>query len=220
MTMVDIVIYSYFISAIIGLICLPWMANKSFKLLAVFWFFSVVVDLNIDRFDSGNGNSIRFFYCIFYPISLLIYIYIFNVNRSWRSVRYIMHFFSSVFVIIVAALEILTNLDDVSSANTVFVAQAFGVFLVVLLYFSDIFVIKRIIFPLKEPLFLVASALLLYTSGNLIATGFFHQLFSYSHELAHTLYNINYIMNILMSILFAASFIFSLKKSVDLSNGN
>ena len=210
--------YSYVISAIVGLACFSKIASRSFRLLAAFWAFSVAFDLNIERFDAGDGRTIRLFYCLYYPFALIIYVYIFNAERSWKSVRYWLQWLAISVVTFIACFQIFKNLDENSAANTVFIVQAFGIFLVVLPYFSDVLISRQYIEPLKEPLFLVASALLLYTSGNLIGTGFFHQLFSYSKELAHNLYKLNYLMNIIMSILFSAAFIRSTQKAKNYSD--
>ncbi|QMW01496.1 hypothetical protein [Spirosoma foliorum] len=216
--MVTTLIYSYIISAVIGLVCLPKIGNTAFKILAIFWAFSVTIDLGIERFDAGDGRLIRLYYCLYYLIALTVYVYVFNANQTRRSIRYWLQWLSVGLLAIVVSVQILENLQDHTAANTVFIAQAFGVFWVVLPYFSDVLVSRNYIDLFKEPLFLVASALLLYTSGNLIATGFFHQLFAYSKELARHLYKLNYGMNIIMCVLFSAAFIVSTKKTRALSN--
>jgi hypothetical protein len=111
-----------------------------------------------------------------------------------------------------ALYQIAFNLDNTTSADDVFLIQGICTLCIVLLYFRDILVSKEILILTEEPIFWIATGVLFYTTGNLIATGFFHQMYAYSKPLALSMYKLNYVLNIIMSLLFGVAFVISTRK--------
>lgn len=204
--------YSYVISSVIGLICLQRMVFHPLRVLAIYWAMYVLIDLNLEYFDAGDGKLIRFFYCLLYSVSLAIYVYIFNRKQSLKNYSYWSQCILVILVFMFSVFSILYNLNNETAANDVFLVQGICALYVALTYFHSILVSSKIMFLSNEPLFWVATGILFYNAGNIIASGFYHQIYSYSKNLAIALYKLNYILNIVMSVTFAISFIIATRK--------
>ena len=211
--------YSYVISAVIGLICWRQISFQPLRVLAVYWAITVLIDLNLEQFDAGDGKLIRFFYCLLYPMALGVYVYLFNYEKSSKFLEYWIQWVAVAIVAVVSISYILFNLDKITAANDIFLIQGTCTLYVVLLYFHSILVSNKVMFLSEEPLFWVATGVLFYNAGNVIASGFYHQIYSYSKDLAIALYKLNYILNIVMSVTFSIAFIISAKKISIRSDG-
>ncbi|CCH55892.1 hypothetical protein BN8_05190 [Fibrisoma limi BUZ 3] len=202
----------YVTSAVVGLVCFRQINLAPIRALVIYWVFMVSVDLGLEQLGEDQTVVIELFYCLIHTIAFAVYVYIFNQNAPKKSFRYITQLIMLGVVGLFAVYQIVFNLDDLTASDDVFLIQGPCALFVVLLYFRDILFGKEVLILIEEPLFWIATGILFYTTGNLIATGFFHQIYASAKYLALALYQLNYVLNIVMSIAFGAAFVLSTQR--------
>lgn len=211
--------YCFVGSAIIGIAYWRQMTSQSLRVLAIYWALYVTVDLNLEQLEAGDGELIRLVYCLMHPISLAVYVYLFTARQDISKFNYWFEWILVAMVCAVSLFYIANNLKKETAANDIFLIQGICTLYVVLNYFRNIIFRNKLIYLSTEPLFWVATGILFYTTGNVIASGFYHQIYAYSKEMALTLYKLNYTLNVIMSIMFIIAFVISTKQVSTNPNG-
>lgn len=211
MTIIDFLTYSVIVCTIIGGLCYRQMSPVSLRLLVVFFFVQTTADLLLVYvFPIGDGHLIRVVYSFLKPMEYGVYAYLFYDRiRSERSYHYAL--WSVVGVMTLSMIQLFFLPDSKTVATNVILVEGLLTLVLILLYFRYILFTKTIILLWQEPLFWIAVGLLFFYSGNIVATGFYHQLRQYSVSLAKNLYLLNYTLNILDYLLTSIAFVLSTK---------
>lgn len=99
-----------------------------------------------------------------------------------------------------------------SAVSITFIATGIGCIVIVLIYFSSVMTSPTPVALSRDPAFWIATALLFFFTGNIIATGFYPQLLRISDELAKSLYkSLNLSLGIVKYLLFTIAFTVSRK---------
>ena len=208
---------SSIICMLVGLVCFRQISLTHIRYLILFITVSVLIDNVFLEFIYSDSKTIRVLYCFLHSLEYLICFVIFNQNTEKKSFRYIFLFLAFIFLVFYSIYQISFNLSDKTASTNVFLFDCFFTIFTVLLYFRDIIKSDKIIYLSKEPLFWIATGLLFFMTGNVVSTGFYHQLLKYSKEVAVALYKLNYILNILMNILFSIAFIIATRNNKKLN---
>jgi hypothetical protein len=187
------------------------MSPISLRVLVIFKFLQTTADLLLLYvFPIGDGQLIQVTYSIIKPLEYGVYAYLFNDRiRSVFSYRYA--WLSSIGVGLISAIQLLFAADSRTVATNIIILQGLLTLILVLLYFRSILFTKNIVLLWNEPLFWIATGLLFFYAGNIVATGFYHQLRQYSIPLAKNLYLLNYTLNMLNFLLTSIAFVIATK---------
>lgn len=203
-----------FLCMIIGFICITQMKPIYLRFfitwLVILCLSEIVLFYFYDYFP--KGKLVRIVYCSIYFFGYSIYSYVFykkfNLNHWFNK-----YLISTIIIFLLFTLySLFFRLEVKNSAADTFMFMSILSIILTLYYFWRIIASKETIQLSKEPLFWIATGTLFYYTGNLIATGFFHRLYSTSKEFAQMLYKLNHILAIAQFILFSIAFILSTKK--------
>lgn len=213
MTLFDIVTYSLWLSVGLGIFFFNKLNSKSIKLLLIFQVIAVSFDIFlIYILPKDKGISIKAVYSILKPFEYTIYVYLFNSDTIKKGIKYYYLIFSVLIIFGFSIYTLLFLLSNKSAATNLIILEGILVIILVLLYFKDILSSKEIIYLSDDPLFLIGIGLLLFFSGNIIATGFYHQLKAQSPDFAKALYRLmNHLLGIFQSIMFSYAYYKSYK---------
>lgn len=208
MTLFDFVTYSIWISVGIGIFCFSRIKTNSIKLLIAFQVIGILSDIFlIYILPKEKGNFVRTFYCILKPIEYTIYVIVFNSNTLKKGVKYYYLLVSIITIFSLSIFTLLFRITTKSAATNIILLEGVLVIIVILLYFKDILASKEIIFLSESPRFIIAVGILLFFTGNIIATGFYHQLKIQSPDLAKSLYKLmNHSLGIFQSTTFGYAY--------------
>ena len=208
MTLFDFVTYSIWISVGIGLLFFSRIKTNSIKLLICFQVIGILSDIFlIYILPKEKGNFIKTFYCILKPFEYTVYAIVLNSNIAKKGLKYYYLLASITVIFIFSIFTLLFRINTKSAANNIILLEGVLVIIIVLLYFKDILKSKEIIFLSKTPQFIIAVGILLFFTGNIIATGFYHQLKIQSPDLAKSLYKLmNHSLGIFQSIMFGYAY--------------
>lgn len=167
-------------------------------------------------FSNGNrGNVMKLVqvtYCILDPFYYLTYAYVFLLAQ--HPIKLMQRLLIAVFLIFLlfSFYQIAYQVNERSIANDSFLIKSVLVLLIVLRYFWTLIQSNQIITLSKESLFWIATGSLFFFAGNVISSGFFHQLFNYSENWARALYKLGYILEILLYLFSILAFVLSSRK--------
>lgn len=210
----NIVSIALYICGVVGLVCYSRMSPTYLRAFA-WWIWAYALgDIALYLFfkQVPNGLLVPIIYCILDPFGFLAYVYVLLLRP--RPAPWLVRVAVSVFAgfLVFAVYQLAFTLENQTSANTSFLLRSVLVLFVVMFYFRKLIQSEQVIILLREPLFWIATPSLFYFAGNIIATGFFHQLYAHSNKLADALYLLNYILELVMYLLFALAFILSVRK--------
>lgn len=206
--------YAFRISLLVGIIYYRKMIPTKLRLWVWFMGLGVLVDYILLNITDENGKPyqslVRTLYGILRPIELLV---IFYIYKDKINSKYLITFLKVIcgISIVYAAYKLFYDVNDYSSTS-IFILCGISEIIIILLYFWSLLSSKEIITLHKEPLFWIATSLLFFYSGNIISTGFYHQINLYSKSLSQSLYKLNYILNIVQSLVFGYAFYISTLK--------
>ena len=206
--------YAFRISFLVGISCYRKMIPTKLRLWVWFMGLGVLVDYVLLTYTDENGKPyqslVRILYGILRPIELLV---IFYLYKDKISNKYLTTFLKVICVVSIfyAIYKLFYDVNDYSSTS-IFIFCGISEIIIILIYFWSLLRSKEIMVLQKEPLFWIATSLLFFYSGNIISTGFYHQINSYSKSISQSLYKLNYILNILQSLIFAYAFYISTLK--------
>lgn len=214
MKLFDFVTYSLWINIIIGVFCFKSLNQHKLRYLLGFQIISSVADFFlIYVLPMQDGLFVRYFYCFLKPFEYLVYIFLFNNKIQKQGAKFYCLIFSFLILFSYSIYNIVFRIDSKSASNNVIILEGCLVLILVMFYFKDILNSKEVIILTKEPLFWIATGLLFFYSGNIIATGFYHRLREYSKDFAKSLYTLNFILGITMSMLFSIAYLVANKNS-------
>lgn len=105
------------------------------------------------------------------------------------------------------AVLFLTGNTSASAVSTTFILTGIGLIAVSLVYFRSVMTSPVPVSLHGDPAFWIATALLFFYSGNIIATGLYPQLLRISEELAKLLYkSLTLSLGVVNYLLFAVAF--------------
>ncbi len=110
--------------------------------------------------------------------------------------------------------QVAFHITERTAATNVFLAMGILTIILVLSYFSLLIRTNKILRLSDDPVFWIATGLLFFLSGNIVATGFYHKLRANPEtaSMARNLYLLNYVLSILKSILFSIAFVIAARK--------
>lgn len=209
--------YAFRITLLVGIIYYRKMIPTKLRLWVWFMGLGVLVDYVLLTYTDANGKPyqslVRVLYGILRPIELLVIFYFYTDKihgKHWNNLLKVICGIS----ILYAAYKLFYDRYDLSSTS-IFIFCGIAEIIIILLYFWSLLRSKEIIVLQKEPLFWIATSLLFFYSGNIISTGFYHQINSYSKSISQSLYKLNYILNIMQSLIFAYAFYISTLRKQD-----
>jgi hypothetical protein len=210
--------YAFRISFLVGIICYRKMIPTKLHLWVWLMGLGVLVDYILLNYTDENGKPyqslVRILYGILRPIELLVVFYIFSYKIKGKYLNTFLKVVCGVSVFY-ATYKLFYDVNDYSSTS-IFIFCGISEIIIILFYFWSLLKSKEIITLQKEPLFWIATALLFFYAGNIISTGFYHQINLFSKSLSQSLYKLNYILNIMQSLVFGYAFYIStLKKGED-----
>lgn len=206
--------YAFRISLLVGIIYYKKMIPTKLRLWVWFMGLGVLIDYILLTYTDGNGKPyqqlVRTLYGILRPIELLV---IFYFYKNKIKDKYLITFLKVIcgVSIFYATYKLFYDINDYSSTS-IFIYCGISEVIIILLYFWSLLRSREIIMLQKEPLFWIATSLLFFYSGNIISTGFYHQINLYSKNLSQSLYKLNYILNIMQSLTFSYAFYMSTLK--------
>lgn len=213
MTLFDLVTYSIWINLVIGIFSFTKLKPFRLHYLLIFQIISAIAEaILIYVLPMQEGTYVRYVYCFLKPFEYTVFTYLFNPDIIRKSIQNSYLIFSIIVLFIYASYNLIFMINTKSAANNVTILEGSFTIILVLLYFKKTLKSKEIIILSKEPLFWIATGLLFFYTGNIIATGFYHRLREYSPELAKSLYSLNFILGILLSILTSFAYIVAFKK--------
>lgn len=212
MVLFDLVTYSTWVSVAIGIIFFRKIDTLALRFFIVFQLLGTIAEFFlIYILPMNDGLYVRIVYCSLKPVEYLLFVYLFNYMKAIKRLKYF-YLQGSVVVLFCFAIYNLTiNIHSESAATNVILLGGCFTIVLVLLYFRDILKSDKVIYLLNDPLFWIATGLLFFYTGNIIATGFYHRLWAYSQGLAKSLYMLNFILNILLSLLLSIAYIVAYK---------
>jgi hypothetical protein len=207
----DITTYASVAYAIIGGYCFKSISSNGLRALIFFLCIQVIADLFlIYVFPIGNGHLIRVVYSILKPIEYGVYGFLFYERiRSKASYYYVL--LSTTSLCLISGFQWLIDSASLAIATNIILIEGIFVLVLVLLYFRTILLSNSVILLFEDPLFWIATGLLFFYTGNIVATGFYHQLMKISAKLAHNLYLLNYTLNLLNYLLSSIAFVIASK---------
>lgn len=213
MTLFDIVTYSLWLSVGLGIFFFNKLDSKAIKLLVIFQTIAVSFDIFlIYILPKDKGVFIKAIYSILKPFEYTIYVYLFNSGTIKKGIKYYYLVCSIVVIFAFSIYTLLFLLSSKSAGTNLIILEGILVIILVMLYFKDVLNSKEIINLADDPLFLIGIGLLLFFSGNIIATGFYHQLKAQSPDFAKTLYRLmNHLVGIFQTIMFSYAYYKSYK---------
>ena len=196
------------ISLGIGVYFYKKIGDNSLKLLILFQVLVSIADIFlIYILPKEKGAFVKIIYCTLKPLEYNLYVYMFKKNISINKLKYYYLLFTPIIMYCLAIYTLIFLLPMKSAATNVILIEGIFTIILVLLYFKEMLDSKEIIDLTKTPLFLIAIGLLIFFSGNIIATGFYHQLKLNSPELAKPLYKLmNHLLGIFQSIMFGFAY--------------
>lgn len=210
----NIVSIALYVCGVAGLVCYSRMSPTYLRAFAWWVWVYALGDIALYLFfkQVPNGLLVPMVYCTLDPFGFLAYAYVLLLRP--RPAPWLVRITLSIFVgfFIFAVYQLAFVLENQTSANTSFLLRSVLVLVVVLSYFWELIRSEQVIILSREPLFWIATPSLFYFAGNIIATGFFHQLYAHSSKLADALYLLNYILELVMYLLFTLAFILSVRK--------
>lgn len=213
MRLFDLVTYSLWLSVGIGIFFFNKLDSKPIKLLVIFQAVAVSFDIFlIYILLKDKAIYVKAVYSTLKPFEYTVYVYLFNSGNIKKGIRYWYLIFSILIIFGFSIYTLLFLLINKSAATNLIILEGILIIILVMLYFKDILNSKEIIYLSNDPLFLIGVGLLLFFSGNIIATGFYHQLKSQSPDFAKTLYRLmNHLLGIFQSIMFSYAYYKSYK---------
>lgn len=103
--------------------------------------------------------------------------------------------------------QLAANTSANDSATRVYQLMCLLMLVVVLIYFRALLLSQEVVILRRDPLFWIATSLLLFYAGNVIITGFYFLLESRLGERAHKLFYINYALTIIRQLAFIVAFV-------------
>lgn len=208
MKLFDFVTYSIWINIAIGIFCFSNLKSLGLRYLLIFQIISAFAEaMLIYVLPMEDGIYVRYVYCFLKPFEYSVLVYLFNENIKERSRQHDYLLLSILVLFVYAFYNLLFKINTKSAANNVSIMEGCFVLILVLLYFKDALQSKEIVILSIKPLFWIATGLLFFYAGNIIATGFYHRLREYSPELAKSLYTLNFILGILLSVLTSFAYV-------------
>jgi hypothetical protein len=215
MTLFDFVTYSIWFSIIVGIVC--FKSLKTLKILLFSQIISAIVDFLLIYVlpITYQGTSVKYSYCFLKPFEYIVFVYIFYSIIIKNLKSYNKYYFVSSIIMLFSCsfYNIIFNFSSKSVVSNVIILEGCFTLILVLLYFRSILKSDEVIILYQEPLFWIATGLLFFFTGNIIATGFYHRLRVFSPEFAKSLYLLNFILGILLSILISLGYIISSKNN-------
>jgi hypothetical protein len=214
MKLFDFTTYLIWLNLVIGIFCFAHLKPIGLRYLLIFQIISAIAEaILIYILPMEDGIYVRYVYCFLKPFEYLVLVILFNVDIREKSKIHFYLITSIILMFIYAFYNLLFQIDSKSSANNVIVIEGAFILILVLLYFKATLQNNEVIVLSKEPLFWIATGLLFFYTGNIIATGFYHRLREYSEELAKSLYTLNFILGMLLSILTSFAYIVAYKNN-------
>lgn len=214
MKLFDLETYSIWINLSIGIFCFNKLNLIELRYLIIFQIISAIAEaILIYVLPMKDGIYVRYVYCFIKPFEYTVFVFLFNNNILKTSRKHYYLILSIIILFIYAFYNLLFKINTKSAANNVIIMEGAFMIILVLLYFKTILQSKEVIILSKQPLFWIATGLLFFYTGNIIATGFYHRLCEYSPELAKSLYTLNFILGILLSILTSFAYIIASKNN-------
>ena len=203
----QIITITMYLTAVVGIVCSFKFRQTSLRWLVILQIVNCIADLIIEFSINTNGNTTKFVYGFMFPIQYLVYAYLFKNegNLFSKSNGYL-----SISILILALFsfyQLIFNFEVKSTISDIYQLMAIFVLILTLNYFWRIIQSSQVITITQEPLFWIATGLLFFYAGNIIATGFYHRLRPQYPDLAKNLYYLNYILTILEMIVFCVAFI-------------
>ncbi|KAB7731458.1 hypothetical protein F5984_11765 [Rudanella paleaurantiibacter] len=154
----------------------------------------------------------RVYYCLAFPVEYALYVCMFREKlAAFGGSRYWL--MGTVGVLATFGLyNALLNQQNSSAATDVFSMVAVMSLILSLLYFWSLLQSKEVIYLLQEPLFWIATALLFFYAGSIIATGFYHAFYKKSAHFAVSLFKVNLVLGIFRSVLYSVAFLVAARK--------
>ena len=215
-----IVSITLYFTTLVGLTCYKRIKPTSAKVFVLWYIVWALADIGFyvyqGFFSNGNRGNVmkvvQITYCLLDPFYYLTYAYVFLLVH--QPINLIQRFIWVVFVFFLSFsfYQLAHQLDERSIANDSFLIKSILILLIVLYYFWTLIQSNQIIIPSKEPLFWIATGSLFFFTGNIISSGFFHELFSYSKEWARILFKLSYILEIVLYLFSILAFVISSKR--------
>lgn len=219
MTLFDTVTYCIWISAIVGLIVFKKISDQSLRIFIIFQAISCISDiLLIYVLPMGDGRFVRIFYSILKPFEYWVYWMVLNPGGNRKGKRYIYFLASIIFMFSFSIYSLLFRLKSKSLTDDLMLIEGILTIVAVLLYFKDTLLLnqyegKEIINLWDQHQFWIATGLLFFFTGNIIASGFYHKMLVYSPDFTKIFYDyMNLVLGIIQSIIFALSYIVAFRK--------
>ncbi|WP_461102179.1 hypothetical protein [Spirosoma koreense] len=191
---------------LIGLFFYQRIVNPAIRWLIIYSGVALLPDLYYLIATDPEGLYMRIFYCIMFPLEYALYVNIFYPVYNDSSRLSLLLITSIAGILFYATLIVLTRIGERTAAQDIFWVTSIASLLLALLYFQRIIRSGQIVQLNQEPLFWIATGILFFYTGNLIATGFYHRLLVHSKTLARNLYYLNYLLNIIRYILYSIAF--------------
>ena len=168
----DIISWLSVICALVGVFCSFKIKALNLKILIFYLIFSVIADFVIQYYSNSSGVVNRLIYCIFFPIEYWIYTKIFKEYFKKNLFLNI----SVLLLVLFSLSQLIFNLNEKTAATDVFSLMGILCIILSLAYFQAILNSNQIVVLSKDYFFWIATALLFFYTGNVIATGFYHRL--------------------------------------------
>jgi len=219
MTLFDTVTYCIWISAIIGLIVFKKISDQSLRVFIIFQVISCISDiLLIYVLPMGDGKFVRIFYSVLRPFEYWVYWLVFHQNGDRKGKRYLYFLASLIFIFSFSIYSLIFRLKSRSLTDDLMLIEGILTIVAVLLYFRDTLLLnqheeKEIINLWDQHQFWIATGLLFFFTGNIIASGFYHKMLVYSPDFTKILYDyMNLVLGIIQSIIFGLSYIIASRR--------
>ncbi|MCF2502708.1 hypothetical protein L0663_04920 [Dyadobacter sp. CY107] len=223
MKVFDLATYIIWISTGYGILCFSKIPYPGLRFFIIFQAISTISDLLlIYVIPMGDGVFVRVFYLFLKPIEYFSYVYaLMNLNKT--GVRSILLMLSVVIMLLFSIYNLGFRLKYQGVTDNLMLIEGILSVILSLVYFGDVFYISfeedENIKPLwSQHRFWLATSLLFFYLGNIIATGFYHRLLTYSPDFAKSLYvYMNLVLGILQSCMFALTYLIAVRTNLDLS---
>lgn len=210
----QVVSFFLYLCALVGVVCYGRTTLTTLRVFMLWIWIWAMADITLYLFYDAipNGRLLRIIYCLLDPLHYLVYAYIFILTQyTYSKLKIAIWVIFGLFVLY-SVWQLVFYLDVRSIVTDSFLIKSTLCLLLVLYYFGDIILSNKVLVLSDTPLFWIATASLFYFSGNIIATGLFHQLLQNNKQWANTLYKLNYILEIVVYLFAISVFILASKK--------
>lgn len=198
------------VSVFVGIFYFKKIKSIPFRCLIIYLAIGTLVDISLVAFDIPR-KILRGVYCISLPIEYIIYVFMFKDHINQNKLVQGFLILSAIGLGVLGIYQITFSLQDKTSATVVFRFMGILTMILVLFYFRELLVTNKIVILMREPLFLIATCLLIFTV-NIVPTGFYHLFYLQSKTSAPSIFLLNIILNMVRYGIYSKAFILASKE--------